>query len=93
MINYDAKNIGIDDYSSKKREIYNSIIVDNDTHKKIDSINSREKDDVVEILKKFSNVETITRDFSITYKNAIKEALANAKQIVDRFHIEKKFYR
>lgn len=43
MINYDAKNIGIDDYSSKKREIYNSIIVDNDTHKKIDSINSREK--------------------------------------------------
>ena len=91
MINYDAKNIGIDDYSSKKREIYNSIIVDNDTHKKIDSINSREKDDVVEILKKFSNVETITKDFSITYKNAIKEALANAKQMVDRFHIEKNF--
>lgn len=91
MINYDAKNIGIDDYSSKKREIYNSIIVDNDTHKKIDSINSREKDDVVEILKKFINAETITRDFSLTYKNSITEALPNAKQIVDRFHIEKNF--
>ena len=90
-INYEVKNIGIDDYSSKKREIYNSIIVDNDEHKKIETINSREKDDVVEILKKFLNIETVTRDFSITYKNAIEEALPNAKQIVDRFHIEKNF--
>ena len=81
--------MGIDDHSSKKREIYNSIIVDNDKHKKIETINSKEKDDVVEILKKFINVETVTRDFSLTYKNAITEALPNAKQIVDRFHIEK----
>ena len=81
--------MGIDDHSSKKREIYNSIIVDNDKHKKIKTINSKEKDDVVEILKKFINVETVTRDFSLTYKNAITEALPNAKQIVDRFHIEK----
>lgn len=43
--------MGIDDHSSKKREIYNSIIVDNDKHKKIETINSKEKDDVVEILK------------------------------------------
>ena len=35
----------------KKREIYNSIIVDNNKHKKIETINSKEKDDVVEILK------------------------------------------
>lgn len=46
---------------------------------------------MVEVLKKFSNVETVTRDFFITYKNAIDEALPNAKQIVDRFHIEKNF--
>lgn len=79
----------MDDFSSKKREIYNSIITDNDQHKKIEIINSREKDDIVEILKLFTNVETVTRDFSLTYKNAITEALANAKQIVDRFHILK----
>ena len=79
----------MDDFSSKKREIYNSIITDNDQHKKIEIINSREKDDIVEILKLFTNVETVTRDFSLTYKNAITEALPNAKQIVDRFHILK----
>ena len=59
-----AKNIGIDDFSSKKREIYNSIITDNDKHKKIEIINSREKDDIVEVLKLFTDVETVTRDFS-----------------------------
>ena len=33
----------------------------------------------------------MTRDFSLTYKNAISEALPQAKQIVDRFHIFKNF--
>ena len=41
------------------------------------------------MLKLFPNVETVTRDFSQTYKNAINEALPQAKQIVDRFHIFK----
>lgn len=81
--------MGIDDFSSKKREIYNTIIVDNDKHKKIDVINSREQEDVEEVLKLFSNVETVTRDFSLTYKNSIQSALPNAKQIVDRWHILK----
>lgn len=57
--------------------------------KKVEIINSREKDDIVQILKLFTNVETVTRVFSLTYKNAITEVLPNAKQIVDRFHILK----
>lgn len=40
---------------------------------------------------KFKGIETVTRDFSITYKSAIDEALPNAKQIVDRFHILKNY--
>lgn len=43
----------------------------------------------MKVLKQFTNVETVTRDFSLTYKNAIIEALPQAKQIVDRFHIFK----
>ena len=73
----------------KKRERFNTLFVDNDKKKKIEVINSREKDDVVETLKKFKKVKTVTRDFSQTYKNAINEALPKAKQIVDRFHIFK----
>lgn len=41
------------------------------------------------MLRKFKHVETITRDFSKSYKAAISEALPNARQIVDRFHILK----
>ena len=44
---------------------------------------------MVETLKKFTKVKTVTRDFSQTYKNAINEALPKAKQIVDRFHMFK----
>lgn len=88
-VNYEVENLGIDDFSSKKREIFNTIFVDNDKNKKVEVINSREKDDVVEKLKLFKKVKTVTRDFSQTYKNAISEALPKAKQIVDRFHILK----
>ena len=55
----------------------------------MDVINSREKEKVVEKLRLFTKVKTVTRDFSKTYKNAISEALPKAKQIVDRFHIFK----
>ena len=65
--------MGIDDFSSKKREIFNTIFVDNDKKKKVEVINSREKEDVVEKLKLFKKVKTVTRDFSQTYKNAINE--------------------
>ena len=88
-VNYNAKNIGIDDFSLKKREIYNSIIVDNDNHKKLAIVETREQEDVVKTLLKFPYLETVTRDFSLTYKNSISEAHPNAKQIVDRFHILK----
>ncbi len=52
-------------------------------------IPSRNRREVVETLKRFPGARTVTRDFSRTYKSAIKEALPNAEQIVDRFHILK----
>ena len=63
--------------------------MDNDKKIKIEVIQTRDKDNVVEVLKKFNNLETVTRDFSKTYKNAITQAAPGAKQIVDRFHIYK----
>ena len=63
--------------------------MDNDNKKKVEVINSREKDEVVKTLKLFTKIKTITRDFSQTYKNAINEALPKTIQIVDRFHILK----
>lgn len=68
--------MGIDNFSSKKREIFNTIFVDNDKKKKVEVINSREKDDVVEKLKLFKN---LTDDLN----NYIKRTIADTIKIID----------
>lgn len=89
MINYDAQNIAIDDFSFCKRKSYYSILVDNDRGNRLEVISFRQQPQVIEILKKFKNVKTVTRDFAKSYKAAIREAFPKANQIVDRFHILK----
>lgn len=83
------KNISIDDFSHCKRKIYFSILIDNDTGRRLEVVLSRKQPEVIKMLRKFKQAETITRDFSKSYKAVISEALPNAKQIVVRFHILK----
>lgn len=40
-------------------------------------------------MKKFPNLEKVTRDGSIIYKNAIEQANPNIIQISDKFHLIK----
>lgn len=64
-------------------------MVDIDTHRIIDMIESREEADVTEWLKTYPNIEMISRDGGIVYKSASDKAHPKAKQISDRFHILK----
>lgn len=64
-------------------------MIDHDTGKRLEVVPSRQQPEVIEMLRKFKKVETVTRDFSKAYKAAISEALPDARQIVDRFHILK----
>ena len=73
----------------KKRKKYNTIVVDNDKRERVEIINSREQSDVVEMLKRFKKIKTVTRDFAVTYRKAIEEAHPKAKHILDRFHVFK----
>lgn len=50
---------------------------------------SRQYPEVAAMLRKFKEAVSVTRDFSKIYKAAINEALPEAAQIVDRFHILK----
>jgi len=52
-------------------------------------INSRDYDDVVNWLKTFPNISVVSRDGSVTYKNAIMAAHPDAIQVSDRFHLLK----
>lgn len=68
---------------------YGTIFVDQSTHRVIDIINSRNKEDIINYLKKFPNLEKVTRDGAIIYKNAIESVNPNIVQISDKFHLIK----
>ena len=64
-------------------------MVDIESHKIIDIIESRDLDEVIKWLKTYKNLQVISRDGSITYKNAIATAHPLAIQVSDRFHLLK----
>ncbi len=64
-------------------------MVDIDTHRVIDLIESRDLIDVQDWLGTYPNLLVVSRDGSITYKKAITNSHPLAIQVSDRFHILK----
>jgi hypothetical protein len=64
-------------------------MVDLQTHKVVDMIESRETEDVKAWLAGFPNIQAVSREGSQTYAAASRAALPNAFQISDRFHLLK----
>lgn len=64
-------------------------MVDIDTHRIIDLIPSREIADVAEWIASFPNLQIVSRDGSVSYHSAVKQANADIIQISDRFHLLK----
>jgi len=79
----------IDDFALKKRHKYGTIMVDMESHRIIDMIDSRDLEDVVNWLQSFPNLQIFSRDGSIIYRNAIDTAHLINLQVSDRFHILK----
>jgi transposase/transcriptional regulator with XRE-family HTH domain len=79
----------IDDFAIKKRHNYGTVMVDIESHKIIDMIDSREYEDVEKWLKTYPNLTVVSRDGSVTYHNAIEDAHPEAIQVSDRFHLFK----
>ena len=64
-------------------------MIDIESHRIIDILDSREVKDVAAWLKTYPNLTVVSRDGSISYKSAIKEAGADIIQVSDRFHLLK----
>ena len=77
----------MDDVSFKKRHTYGTIIVDEETHQPIASLDGRDGSELKEWLTQNKHVTTITRDRASAYAKAVEEILPNAMQIADRFHL------
>ncbi|MGR5865257.1 ISL3 family transposase [Bacillus cereus] len=79
----------IDDFAIKKGHRYGTIMVNIETHKIVDLIPSRDLEDVTVWLKTFPHLEIVSRDGSVTFRNAITAAHPTAIQVNDRFHLVK----
>jgi len=64
-------------------------MVDIESHRIVDMIKSRDFKEVVKWLQGYPNLSVVTRDGSLTYKNAITKSHPNALQVSGRFHILK----
>ena len=84
-----VKRICIDDFAIKKRHKYAIVMIDIENHKIVDIIESRKDRDVATWLKTFPNLELVSRDGALCYRNAINEANKDIIQVTDRFHLLK----
>lgn len=84
-----VKIVCVDDFAFRKRYSYGSVMVDLDTHRIIDIIDSRETTAVAEWLKTYPNLSVISRDGAQAYASASSNSHPEALQISDRFHLLK----
>ena len=64
-------------------------MIDIESHRVIDMIDSRDLEPVREWLKTYPSLRFVSRDGSVTYKSAITQADETITQISDRFHLLK----
>lgn len=81
--------ICVDDFAFRKRYSYGTVMVDLESHRIIDLLDSRETGKVEEWLKSYPNIQVISRDGAQTYASAAANSHPGALQISDRFHLLK----
>jgi transposase len=79
--------LGIDDFALRKGVQYGTILVDVENQSLVDLLPDREKGTVVAWLKAHPGIKAVSRDRGTTYAEAAREALPEAIQIADRFHL------
>jgi len=81
--------LGIDDWASCKGQTYGTILVDLERGEIVDLLPDRTAETLIQWLKERSGIEIVTRDRSLTYAEAIQQAIPDAIQVADRWHLLK----
>jgi transposase len=82
-----SETIGVDDFAYRKGQTYCTVICDEATHAPIEVLDGRDGSALREWLQKNKQVKKVTRDRAGAYAKAISDALPQAMQIADRFHL------
>ncbi len=81
--------VGIDDFSFRRRRKFGTIIVDLQTRKVLDVLPDRTKDSAVAWMAAHPEIELVSRDRGGDYASAAATGAPQAVQCADRFHILK----
>ncbi|MCQ4080844.1 ISL3 family transposase [Streptomyces sp. RB6PN25] len=79
--------VGIDDFALKRRHRYATIVIDAESGERIDVLPDRKAETVTKWLREHPGAEYVCRDGSGSYGEAIRQALPEAVQVSDRWHI------
>ncbi|MFD5654802.1 ISL3 family transposase [Streptomyces sp. NPDC127039] len=79
--------LGIDDFALKRRHRYATVIIDSETGERIDVLPDRTAQTLVAWLRARPGATYVCRDGSATYAEAIRQALPEAVQVSDRWHL------
>ncbi|MFI9561129.1 ISL3 family transposase [Nonomuraea endophytica] len=79
--------LGVDDFSLRKGASYATILIDVETNQRIDVLPGRKAETLAAWLRAHPGVEIVCRDGSTTYAQAIRDALPDAVQVSDRWHL------
>lgn len=89
------KRLGIDEIALIKGQgKYCAVLVDLDQGKLIEMISDRRKEKIAEVLTRWGTevllqIEEVSIDLWIPYKNLVEELMPNAQVVADRFHVMK----
>lgn len=81
--------LGIDDWANKRGHTYGTILVDLETRRPVEQLNSREAEEVTAWLKQHPGIEIVSRDRGHDYAKAVSDGAPGAEQVADRWHLLK----
>jgi len=79
--------IGVDDFSLRRGHRFATVVIDAVTGRRLDVLPDRRGGTLADWLRGHREVEVVCRDGSASYAQAITDALPDAVQVSDRWHL------
>jgi hypothetical protein len=79
--------LGVDDFSLRRSRTYATVLIDAETRRRVDVLPDRRSGNLAAWLREHPGVEIVCRDGAAGYADAVRQALPDAMQVGDRWHI------